>query len=201
VVGVIALLVSMGISGEETIPDWEVDVFRLVNDLPGALYPVVWPLMQFGTFISIPIATVIALAFRRVRLAIAIAVSGVGVYYLAKVVKDVVYRLRPGALLEDVHLRGIGTLGLGYPSGHAAVSAALAVAISPYVSRVWRRVLVGLAVFVSVARVYVGGHLPLDSVGGAGLGVALASAMHLLLGVPASPATTSAETATRSDRV
>lgn len=197
-VGVIVLLVSMGISSEETIPDWEVDVFRLVNDLPGALYPVVWPLMQFGTFISIPIATVLALAFRRVRLAIAIAVGGVGVYYLAKVVKDVVIRLRPGALLEDVHLRGIGTLGLGFPSGHAAVSAALAVAISPYVSRLWSRVLVALAVFVSFARVYVGGHLPLDSVGGAGLGVALASAMHLLMGVPASPAPTSRDTA-RSD--
>jgi undecaprenyl-diphosphatase len=75
------------------------------------------------------------------------------------------------------------------------VSAALAVAISPYVPRVWRRVLVGLAVFVSFARVYVGGHLPLDSVGGAGLGVALASAMHLLVGVPASPVKNSAETA------
>jgi hypothetical protein len=28
VVGLIVLLVSMGISSEETIPDWEVDVFR-----------------------------------------------------------------------------------------------------------------------------------------------------------------------------
>lgn len=193
--GVVVLLVSMGIAGEEKVPGWEVDVFRLVNDVPGALYPVVWALMQFGTFVSVPVATLAALVFRRWRLAIVIAMSGAGVYYLARVVKDVVVRLRPGVLLEDVHLRGIGTLGLGFPSGHAAVSAALAVAISPYVTRTWRRVVVALAVFVSFARVYVGGHLPLDSVGGAGLGVALASAMHLLVGVPASTPAPRIETA------
>ena len=39
---------------------FEIAVFRAFNDAPDVLYPVVWPLMQYGTFITIPVATVIA---------------------------------------------------------------------------------------------------------------------------------------------
>lgn len=35
------------------------------------------------------------------------------------------------------------------------------------------------------ARVYVGAHLPLDVTGGAGLGYAVAAAVHLIFGRPA----------------
>jgi hypothetical protein len=40
--------------------------------------------MQYGTFVTIPVLCVIALAFRRYRLAAVIAVAGVGVYFLAR---------------------------------------------------------------------------------------------------------------------
>ena len=57
----------------ETASAFEVAVFRAFNDAPDFLYPVVWPLMQYGTFITIPIATVVALLFRKVRLAVEMA--------------------------------------------------------------------------------------------------------------------------------
>ncbi|MBA2272824.1 MAG: phosphatase PAP2 family protein [Actinobacteria bacterium] len=44
-----------------------------------------------------------------------------------------------------------------------------------------------LAAGVGAARLYVGAHLPLDISGGAGLGYAVAAAVHLLFGSPASP--------------
>lgn len=188
----------MTIASAEKVPGWEIDAFRLVNSFPQALYPLVWPLMQFGTFIAIPALTVVALGFRRWRLAGVMAAGGIGVYYLAKVVKEIVYRLRPGALLTQVHLRGIGAPGLGFPSGHAAVSAALAVAASAYVNRGLHWVSIALAVIVSFARVYVGGHLPIDVIGGAALGVAVSSALHLVLGVPA-PKDTSRDRKTKSE--
>lgn len=156
----------------EHVSALEEGIFRAANDLPGALYPVLWPLMQLGTFISVPVVAVGAAAARRFRLAIEAGTAGVASYALAKVVKDLYPRDRPGAFLADVNLRGIGTGGRGYPSGHAAVSAALAFVLWAHLPRRWRWVPVAGAAVVAFGRMYVGGHLPLDVLGGAALGVA-----------------------------
>jgi undecaprenyl-diphosphatase len=155
-----------------------------VNEGPNFLYPPWWALMQYGTFITIPLATLIAVFMRRIRLAVELAVAGIGVYLFAKVVKEAVPRGRPGAVLDDVRLRGIGPEGLGFPSGHAAVSAALAFVLFAYLPRAWRWAFVVLGVIVSVGRLYVGAHLPLDVVGGAALGVAAGALVTFVGGVP-----------------
>ena len=85
---------------------WEVAIFQAVNGLPGSLRPLLWVLNQYGTAITIPVATIIALAFRRWVLAAALAISGVTVYVLAKVIKGYVDRGRPSALIESVVERG-----------------------------------------------------------------------------------------------
>ncbi len=160
-------------------------MFRWANELPDALRPAVWPLMQYGTFITIPLLTVIALGLGRWRLALAIAMSGVGVYLLAKVVKGWVERGRPGALLDGVEMREVfGEGSLGFPSGHAAVAAALTVVAFAYLGRRWIAVALTLAGIVAFGRMYVGAHLPLDLIGGFALGVVAASAINLVMGVP-----------------
>jgi undecaprenyl-diphosphatase len=179
---------SVAIDGN-SVTAFEESAFRAANDVPGAIHPVLWPIMQFGTFISVPLVAIGALALKRVRLAIEASAAGVSAYYLAKVVKDLYPRDRPGAFLGEVHLHGIGTGGRGYPSGHAAVSACLAFVLWAYLPRRWRWVPVrwlpvGAAVVVCFGRMFVGGHLPLDVVGGAALGIACGAIATFLGGVP-----------------
>ncbi len=171
---------------------FERDVFRLVNDLPQLLFPVVWAVMQLGNVVAVPVLALLAAGWRRMRMAgdlmIAmsrdLAVAGTAAYFLARYIKDAVGRGRPadfpvGAILHEPPLHG-----LGFVSGHAAVAAALATAAAPYLTRRGRRIAWTLAWAVAVSRVYMGAHLPLDVVGGLALGWVLGSALHLLVGVP-----------------
>jgi membrane-associated phospholipid phosphatase len=139
--------------------------------------------MQFGNGLAIAVVAVVALAWRRFRLAVGLGIAGLSVYLLATVVKGLVNRPRPGALLADVHLRGSHATGNGYPSGHAAVGFALAVIAWLWFGPRLRWFFVAAAVGVAVGRVYVGAHLPLDVVGGAAMGMISGAFVGLLLRV------------------
>jgi membrane-associated phospholipid phosphatase len=162
-------------------------VFKAVNSLPNSLYAVIWPFMQYGVFLTIPVLTGIALILRRVRLAAAMAVAGVGVYLIAKVGKEIVQRGRPEALVGGIAAREtFAANSLGFPSGHVAVAAALTVVVTPYLAGRWKVVPAALAVIVAVGRMYVGAHTPLDLIGGAALGVSAGCVANLLVGTPTS---------------
>jgi undecaprenyl-diphosphatase len=69
--------------------------------------------------------------------------------------------------------------------GHATLSAAQIAAAAPWLGRRGRRLARAAAIAVMASRVFVGAHLPLDVIGGAGLGWAVGAAVHLVLGAPA----------------
>jgi len=181
--GLALLLVTALVASGGDVASWERTIFRAINDLPDFLYPPVWVVMQFGSFWAIVVVGVAALAFRRFRLAIGLAIAGVSVYLLAEVLKAIVDRPRPAALLSDVHIRGAVPTGNGFPSGHASVACALAVIAWLWFGPRLRWTFIAAAVVVCFARVYVGAHLPLDVIGGAGLGVASAAFVGLVLKV------------------
>jgi membrane-associated phospholipid phosphatase len=179
------VLIATALLAERGVYGWEVAIFQAINGLPGSLRPLLWVLNQYGTAITIPVATVIALAFRRWVLAAALAISGVTVYLLARVIKTYVDRGRPSALIDSVVEREpFSPESLGYPSGHAAVAWAITIIVLVFMGRPWGRIAIVLAVIVPVVRMYVAAHLPLDLIGGAALGVFVASAVSLALRVP-----------------
>ena len=181
-----AVLVFSTLLAKRRVYGWEVAVFQAINGLPDGLRPYLWVLNQYGTAVTIPVATAVALLFRRWLLALSLAISGVAVYVLAKVIKEYVARGRPSAFVEGVVEREMFSPdSLGYPSGHAAVAWAITIILLAYVGRPWQIAAIALAIVVPIVRMYVAGHLPLDLIGGAALGVTVASAVNLLIGVPA----------------
>ncbi|MGY1641918.1 phosphatase PAP2 family protein [Geodermatophilus sp. SYSU D00703] len=182
--GLAVLGLGLLVAQRGELPVFERDVFRLVNDLPATLVPVVWTVMQLGNALAVPAVAGLAALTRRFRLARDLLVSGLLAYLAADLVKSLVQRERPGGFLLEVNLPEGPVGGLGFVSGHSAVAAALATAVVPYVSRRGRRWAWALAWTVALARVYVGAHLPLDVVCGLALGWAIGSLVHFAFGVP-----------------
>lgn len=186
VVGVaVVLLVVASLIARARLSPTEVRLFRSVNELPEGLNVAVTPIMQYGTFITIPILAGIALLFRRIRLAVAVLLAGVGVYLLALVTKQIVERGRPGALIVGVEEREtFAEDSLGFPSGHAAVAAAITAVVSAHLSVRWTILALVVGIVVLFGRIYVGAHLPLDVIGGAALGAIAGSIVNLVVRPP-----------------
>jgi membrane-associated phospholipid phosphatase len=181
VVGLAVLVAGGLVARNGEVPGWEEAVFRAINDLPGALYPLLWPFQQLGVLVVGPILAVIALVMRRYWLAAGLLAATVAKLVTERAVKAVVTRERPATSIgPDIHTRGdVSLSGESFVSGHAILVAALAGVVTPYLPPRWRPlpwVLVGVVMF---ARVYVGAHNPLDVVCGAALGVAIAAAINL----------------------
>jgi undecaprenyl-diphosphatase len=180
------------------VPAWEAEMFHRNNGLPDALWPAFWPVMQFGSLAgSIGVAAATHAIARDRRLTFATLCAGQAAWWSAKVVKRLARRGRPEALLVDVRMREPAD-GLGFVSGHAAVSFALTTVLAPSLPPPWRPVAFAESTLVAVARMYAGAHLPLDVVGGAGVGVLTGIVVRWVLGlggagVPAAtrPATSS----------
>ncbi|CAA9276644.1 MAG: hypothetical protein AVDCRST_MAG76-3720 [uncultured Acidimicrobiales bacterium] len=182
--------VGLGVTTLSAIPRSisaaEARLFRAVNGLSGAIEWPLWVVMQTGALLAIPVVALLAfLVRRRLRPALDLLVAGTTGWLLAKVMKDLLQRGRPAAFFDDVNVRGSlgggNDQGLGFPSGHATVAFALAIVTFPYISFRSRAVAVVVAAVVGFSRMYFGAHLPLDVLGGAALGVAIAAGVHLFM--------------------
>ena len=179
------VLVASTVLARRGVYRWEVVIFQAFNGLPGSFRSLLWVVNQYGTAITIPVASVIALAFRKWILALSFLISGAAVYVLAKVIKEYVARGRPAAVMEEVIEReGFSPNSLGFPSGHAAVAWAITIILLVHVGRPWQIAAILVAILVPMVRMYVAAHLPLDLIGGAALGVMVASVVNLVVGVP-----------------
>ncbi len=165
----VALLVSWLVAvgglaaGEEA-------AFEAVNGLPGWVSSALWPVVQLGSILLLPAIALVAVLLADGRAGARVAAAGISAWVLAELGKAIVDRGRPAAILDGVHLHGDVSSGPGFPSGHTAVAAAVAVAVAPLLPARWRPLLVLLPLLVGLGRMTSGAHLPLDVVAGASIG-------------------------------
>lgn len=100
-------------------------------------------------------------------------------YVVVSFMKVAIMRPRPFLELSDVISRELTISGNGFPSGHSAIAACIAVSLWFLVSRSYRPWLVIVVLMVGISRIYLGVHSPLDVVGGFSVGVITASIMQL----------------------
>jgi undecaprenyl-diphosphatase len=179
-VSIVALVATASAVHRDRVGAWEATAFRAVNGLPDALYPPAWVVMQMGAFGAVPASAATAWRAGDGELAARLLLGGTGAWAAAKLVKHVVRRPRPVALLPGIRGRGREAAGLGYLSGHAAVAVALGVAALPRLGPAARAVALTAMPLVGLTRLYVGAHLPLDIAGGAALGLVADAAAGLI---------------------
>jgi undecaprenyl-diphosphatase len=179
--GASVLVVTTGMARREQMHPTEHNVFRRLNGLPSFLHPPVYVVMQAGSLAAVFVAAAVAYRFADRRTAIAVFSAGFGTWLGAKGVKRFVQRGRPEAHFEDVVIRGATERGLGFPSGHSGVSFAMATAVAGSLPWPWSALVWLVPPKVGFGRMYVGAHLPLDIVGGAGLGEAIGATVRLIV--------------------
>lgn len=172
-VGAGAATVMGGVAARAGLLNWERPAFDWLNRrVPDQIAPLVWVPMQFGAGATPLVVGAVIWRSGRPRSAAAVVASGVAAWLAAKGAKRATGRLRPEEHLTDVrHRVGGARDGLGYPSGHAAVAAAIATTLAPDGARAMRVTLWTTTAVVAWSRIYVGAHLPLDVLGGIALGI------------------------------
>lgn len=179
-IAAVIFLIATRLVISKTLQGFELAVFNAIYGLPHWLRSLMLAITQAGSTWMVIIAACIFAMRRRMKVALQVILVGIITFATVELVKALVARPRPFILLEHVESRERFVTGMGFPSGHAAVTTAVALVVLRYVPRQWRWTLLVWVGLVSISRIYLGVHSPLDIVGGIALGTVVAEYFWLV---------------------
>jgi uncharacterized membrane protein YbhN (UPF0104 family)/membrane-associated phospholipid phosphatase len=173
----LAVLAGMWAQTQSSI---DLNLFDTLNDLAGNMVGLVQGLYALGSIWAVLVVTAGLLLLRAPRAAWHGALAGAGAWAIAELLNE---------LLGQHSVRGLGINvrfgdGPTFPAANVAAITALTFALSPYIVRALRRVLVIVIVLVSLATMYLGAGFPSDVLGGIFLGFAVAALVRVVFGSP-----------------
>lgn len=178
--GLLALLVAALVAADAVVTG-EVAATEALNDLPPAVIDLLGIVMQLGSRSAIVLVAVVAAALtdrRRVRTGVVVLLAGGLAWIGAELVKDAVERPRPRAAGASVELHD-DVDGYAYPSAHVSVATG-SLAAAALATRRDPSATLAAGTVVGLGRIAAGVHLPLDVVGGLGMGAAAAAVVVVL---------------------
>jgi undecaprenyl-diphosphatase len=168
------------IAFRQTFDVWEVRAILYIYNATASSVPTFYLLTQLGSLWMVLVVALFVVMKNRHKLALELLISGFTAYGVAVVMKGVVNRPRPSGLVHGVMPRIEEAVGLGFPSGHSAVAAALATTCWFMVPKRHRFILVIWVVLVAFSRIALGLHAPLDIIGGIAIGVGTGTTIHYI---------------------
>ncbi len=154
-------------SGQNSFFDW---FMPFMTDLKNFTY--VLPLLGIWVIVREKKAALFFFIFLGATLAITDQFSN-------RVLKEMIGRIRPCAVLENVRMLTDCNTSYSFPSTHAVNIFAAAFFMSQPFPRL-APVLYAIAAVVAYSRVYIGIHYPFDVIGGAAIGLLIAWPMRRL---------------------
>jgi undecaprenyl-diphosphatase len=165
-----------------TLNHWDILIFYLINiNLQNHVFDVIMPIITSLGYFSIWILACVLLYIfggeKGRNVALVCIVALVFGYFLTEILKYIVARPRPYAVLEGVRVLAM-TGGYSWPSGHTVASFIGAIIIGRGYSFTIRGKsykliypLLAFAVLVGFSRIYNGVHYPFDVISGALIGI------------------------------
>jgi glycosyltransferase 2 family protein len=138
--------------------------FLIITQLGGA-----W--LLFGLILGLMVV-------HHYRLALRVFLAGSGAYICAELLKYLIARPRPGAVVAGISPREASVIGYGFPSGHTAVATAVALTLLLVLPKRLRWLPPIWIMSVALSRLYLGVHAPLDVIGGFAIGLIAAAVMQ-----------------------
>ncbi len=178
--GLIGLFILMALSAHaHLLVGPEGRIFRAVNNLPNAYQSMMQVVTQFGSEAMVLVVLVISLWKKGRLFTLQMALAAGATYMLVGLSKILVARPRPYVYLSDVHVR-VHESGMGFPSGHTAITTALSVYLAWKLGGKWKLLPFVWVPVIGFSRLYLGVHLPLDLLGGITIGLAVIALQKLL---------------------
>jgi membrane-associated phospholipid phosphatase len=174
------LAASAWLASKQVLTGWEYTWLTVVNDWPDRLRMMFLVISMAPNALWIGIAGIVLAFLVRLysvawRLAVSILLGAGALLAL----RELIDRPRPEHLISDLQVRA-AEVSPGFPSGHAMVVTLIVLTLFPYVSWVWRVVGVLLVALVSLSRLYLGVHAPLDIIAGCAVGALVVFGLNLL---------------------